>query len=265
MNKAEHRGRKHMIGGAVHFSLLTIEKNMKSTEETVQGLVHHGLPEPELYVNVPVENPKSIDEVHRNIFEAHFEVIARFVETSLAQDPSLHLMVAEDDALVVRPNPGQLILEALEYLEAERRDWVILYLGVVPMGPSLYVGKGLVNVSAPYSAHAYLINGRKARSIVAQGKSVCKRPIFVEGGSMFSFFSKFAFFNAVFSQSRLPKEMNAIALLRDHFSFEFAMASCMWLSLMMPLLLCVLAVVVIKLCWRYVKRQRCIRECVEKT
>ena len=254
-------GRKHMIGGAVHFSMLTIERNLKSTHETVENLKLHGFPEPELYVNTPVLKPDSIEDVHRNIFGAHFAVIKRFVETTLAQDPGAHLLVAEDDATVVRPNPLQLILDAVRHLDAERRSWVILYLGVVPMGPSLYVGKGLVNTSAPYSAHAYLINGRQARSIVALGTQVCRRPLFVEGGSMFPFFSKFAFFNPVCSQSRLPKEMNAVSFLRNYVSFELAMSSCMWLSLMMPMLLVLLGVVFLRLCWRSANRTRCERAC----
>jgi hypothetical protein len=263
MIKLANTGRKHMMGGLIHFSMLTVQQNMDSTNKTIEGLKHHGMPPPELYLNTPVQNPKSINDVHRNILEAHFEIIQRFVDTTLAQDPGAHLMVAEDDAEAVRPQPVDLILDAVRYLEAERRSWVILYLGVVPMGPSLYIGKGLVNVSAPYSAHAYVINGRQARSIVALGKGVCRRPIFVEGGSMFPFFSKFAFFNPVFSQSRLPKEMHAVSFLRNHVSFEFAMVSCMWLSLMMPLLLTLLFVVLLKLCWRRVLRSRCESACAK--
>jgi len=258
-------GRKHMLGGSIHFSMLTVERNMPSTLKTIAGLQHHGLPEPELYINKPVENPKSIQCVHRNIFEAHFNIIKRFVETTLEIDPGVHLMIMEDDAEVIRPHPCNLILDAVGYLEAERRNWVILYLGVVAMGPSLYIGKGLANVSAPYSAHGYIINGRHARSIVALGTGICERPIFIEGGSMFAFFSKFAFLNAVLSQSRLPKEMEAIAFLRNHFSFEFAMSSCMWLSLMLPLLLVLFFVTLIKLCWRRVLRARCEQVCKQQS
>ena len=215
--------------------------------QTIAGLVKQGFPHPDIYWNTPVAKPKHINEVHSNIFNGHFSILERFQNVIMRQDKTkttpLHLMVMEDDVLILDPNICSKMLSTVEYLDQYRPNWSILFLGCMCIGPALPIGNGLVHPCSPYSVHCYILNGRKVQSIVNMGRSICRRPIFPEGCEVFPFQDRFAFFAPLMGQTRPPKEffLKNIPFVRDHFSFDMCMQAYMWCSVLIPILMLIVS------------------------
>jgi hypothetical protein len=223
-----------------HAGLLTIPRNLKSAIETCRHLASRGFPEPEIFENTPVVNPTSIDQVHRNIFEGHFAILERFYTKRLPANRRLHLLVFEDDACAVswaQLRLFDLVRDKVSYLERHYPNWSVLNLGCASMGPVLPVGNGLVMAAAPYSVHAYVVNGRKAGTICKMTRKICKRPLYPEGCSVFPFSERFALFRPLLTQTRLPKEFifKNIPLVRDVLTYERTMLGLMVISSLAPL------------------------------
>jgi len=77
------------VGNSPHFSMLTIQQNM-GTDNSVEILQHHRTPK-------PVESPKSINDIHRSIFEGHFDVVKQFTNNTFVRVPGAHPTAPEED------------------------------------------------------------------------------------------------------------------------------------------------------------------------
>jgi hypothetical protein len=210
--------------------------------------VSKGFPQPDIFVNTPVKNPKHINEIHRNIFEGHFQIVAKFYRDHYLVDRSLHLLVFEDDALVTQDDACQVLVDQVAYLDRKRPSWSMLNLGCASLGPAWPVGHGLVQVLAGFSVHAVCFNGRETGRVVRMGTAVCQRPMFPEGGRVFPWRSRFALLWPIVTQTRVPKEFvfKHVPVLRNLVTYERALVLLMVVSCLAPVLL-VLAL--LRLAW----------------
>jgi hypothetical protein len=219
--------------------VLTIPANLPSARETCAHLVSKGFPEPAIFLNTPVQNPTHINQVHRNIFEGHYQIVEAFHRDHFRHDRGLHLLVFEDDALVMRDDAAQILASKVEYLERRRPKWSMLNLGCASLGPAFPVGHGLAIVLAGFSVHAVCYNGGETGRIVRMGRAVCERPFWPEGGRVFSLRSRFALLWPIVTQTRVPKEFifKHVPVLRHVVTYERALVLLMLVSCLAPLIL----------------------------
>ena len=239
-----------MLDDLLYLGMLTIPANLASAQESIRKLVAQGFPAPELFLNTPVKNPKHVDEVHRNIFEGHFSIVERFYHNIYPSRRHLHLLVLEDDAEALVPDAAMQIVDAVRRLERKCPNWSVLFLGCVPLGPSIPIGGGFVMTLAPFSAHGYVIRGREARTILQLTRKICRRPMFPEGCNIFPLTQRFALFTPLLTQTRTPKEFffKDIPILKDYITFSRTMSALMWIScLVPPLLIAIFAVILCRL------------------
>lgn len=228
--------------------VLTIPANLQSARETCAHLEAKGFPKPEIFLNTPVKNPKHINEVHRNIFEGHAQIVAKFYREHYMVDRSLHLLVFEDDALVLRDDACQVLVDKVAWLDRARPKWSMLNLGCASLGPAFPVGHGLALVLAGFSVHAICVNGKETGRIARMGTAVCERPLYPEGGRIFSVWSRFALLWPIVTQTRVPKEFifKHVPVLRSLVTYERALVLLMLVSVLAPV---VLALAVLRLAW----------------
>ena len=228
-----------MLGGNIAVSMLTIPSNLASAQETCAHLVEHGFPDPHIYLNTPVRNPTHINQVHRNIFEGHFDIVQRFYLGPFRARRDLHLLILEDDVRVLRKDAARQIAAKIALLEQKWPQWSVLNLGCASLGPAFPVGSGFVMAMAPYSVHAYVINGRKVSTILQLTKAICRRPLFPEGCGIFPIRERFALFTPLLTQIRVPKEFlfKHIPVVKDWITYDRTLVVLMWISCALPILL----------------------------
>jgi hypothetical protein len=236
---SEPRPPRKLLGGFLCSSLLTIPANLASAQETIQHLQSHGFPKPEMFVNTPVACPTHINQVHQNIFEGHWEMVKNFYLGPFRARRDLHLLLLEDDVRVLHRDAARIIVEKVRLLDKLWPNWSVLFLGCASLGPAVPVGSGFVIASAPYSVHAYVINGRKTGTICQMSKSICRRPLFPEGCSVFPLTERFALFWPLVTQIRVPKEFlfKHVPILRDWITYDRTLVALMWISCFGPALL----------------------------
>jgi hypothetical protein len=238
MPKRPANNRNRSLSQRVCCYILTIPRNRESAQVTALHLEQCGLPKPIIYENTPVKNPTHINQIHRNIFEGHLAQLMQFYQNQLRENRHLHYLGFEDDARVIDPQTiVAKIHDLLDHLEQNRRKWTMVNLGCAPLGPAFPTSHGLAIVSAGYSVHSLLVNGKEVPWICGLGKTACERPLLFEGGRLIPFGQNLAVRKPWFTQERLPKEFffKDVPGLRNVVTYARTMEYLMIIAYLAPL------------------------------
>jgi hypothetical protein len=205
---------KHVWYGCF-ICVIYLPRNMARCNETIENIVAHGFPAPYM---IPGVTPRPGDTVHDCVCRAHHNAVGWFLSKGL--DARYNLLVLEDDARFTIADSADRLAAALDSLESWGK-WGSLHVGHVPMGPIYPLPNGLVRTVNPATSHCYVLNRRSVRSIFALvPERLWKRPMMVEGHWAYPADERFAMSPTLATQCVMPKEMAAMPIIRDHFSFD---------------------------------------------
>jgi hypothetical protein len=143
------------------------------------------------------------------VFAGHYDIIAGAHATS-----DKDVFVMEDDCQFLFDNAGQRILDA-HATAVQSKEWTVLFVGHVPMGPMWRRMDGLYTTTNPYAAHSYILNRKRLGELLnTTPKHTWKRPWMVEGYLRVPIKEKLAVHPALTTQNVLPSEM--VTMLHVH-------------------------------------------------
>jgi len=195
--------------------ILTCKKNEDRLQKLIKECHRVGIS----HVNVWYgdDNDKIYPTRESRIFATHYDAVRAAYENS-----EKDVFVMEDDCQFLFDDAGRRILEAHD-TALQSKDWAVLFVGHVPLGPMWRRPDGLYTTSFPWACHSYIMNHKRVGKLLERTpKNKWGRPWMAEGLLKVPVLTKLAVHPALTTQSMLPVEMVAALRLQNirHTSLE---------------------------------------------